>query len=145
MESLISFVTYGVGGFFGLIGLLFVLAFLFGKRIDTKWEYEAKFRDARGRELGEFEIELSRVEEDVEQDYTLEASFDLRHPALESGRIVQVHLNDVLVMQGVVETQGRIRLRGEHLKDDIKSPAAGQICVVQCAGQELFAEELYAD
>lgn len=144
MEIVFDVVKYAVLGFFALLGGLFVLALVFGKRIERKWDYEAKFRDARGRELGEFEIELSRIVKE-QTDFTLEVKLDLRHPALERGRLVEVHLDDVLLMQGPVLQEGRIRLRGEHLVAEVKSPAAGQVCAVLCDGEELCAERLDAD
>ena len=85
METLFDIVKYAFFGFFGLILLLIVVVVLFGKRIRKQWEYEADFRDADGREFGEFEIELSRIEKE-EPDFTLKAKFRMRHPALKHRR-----------------------------------------------------------
>jgi len=54
-------------------------------------------------------------------------------------------LADELVVQGVVQQEGRIRLDEASVVGEIKSPAAGQICAVRCNGSELFAEPLYRD
>ncbi len=62
MEILLTIIKYLVFGFVGLLGLLVVVVVLFGKRIHKRWEFEADFLDANGREFGEFEILLSRIE-----------------------------------------------------------------------------------
>lgn len=140
IASLFSFLGYGIAGLFGL----FVLAALFGKRMETKWDLEAKFRDERGRELGEFDIELRR-EVNKGLDWNLEASFVLRHMALELGCEVQVFLDEELVMRGEVEKVGRIRLNEGALTCDLDDPKVGQICSVRVGEDELFAEALYRD
>ena len=82
MEIVFDVIKYLVFGFFGLVGLLIVAALVFGKRIKKQWEFEAEFRDASGREFGEFDIEMSRIEKE-EPDYTLKASFHMRHESLQ--------------------------------------------------------------
>jgi hypothetical protein len=144
MELILDLGRYAVTAFFGLIGSLFVLVLLFGKRIHKKWDYEAKFRDAAGREIGEFDIELSRIEKE-DSDYTLHAKFVLKHPALERAQTVRVYLEDTLVMQGLVELEGRIRFGVPDLVGELKSPEAGQICLVRCGEADLFAEPLRRD
>jgi hypothetical protein len=135
--SLLVVLGYSALGFIGLIA--FVV--LFGKRIETRWDFEAKFRDERGRELGEFDLELTRVAEE-DSDWELETKFVLRHPALQPLAIVQVLLEGVVVLQGTVERRGHIRLDDRHRQIDIKSPAPGQICSVRVDDAELFAEPL---
>ena len=144
MEFLLDLVRYGVLGFFGLIGALFVLALLFGKRMETKWDLEADFRDERGREIGEFDIELKRVVGE-DADFTLRAEFTLRHAALAIGQPVEVCLEDAPVMRGTVETEGRIRLGNDHLCGDLKDPAVGEICSVRVGGAELLTAPLQRD
>ena len=143
MEFIFSIITYLIFGFFGLIGLLFLLAIIFGKRVDKKWEYEAKFRDDKKKEIGEFDIELKRYE--GEEDYKLDAKFKLKHTALEIGKVVQVYLNEELVMQGNVTKKGKIYLREDSLVTQIDNPAAGQTCVVNYDGNEILCEALYKD
>ena len=144
METLLNLVTYAFGGFFALIGALFVLALLFGKRMETKWDLEADFRDERGREIGEFETECKRVVGE-ETDFTQRAKLELRHSALQVGQRVQVRLEDVPVMEGPVEEAGRIRLRDEHVCGEIKDPKAGQTCSVLLDGAELLSAPLERD
>jgi hypothetical protein len=81
METLFSLVVYLLYGFFGLLLLLFILAIVFGKRIKKLWEYEAEFRDAGGREFGEFDFEKSRIVKD-ESEYSFKAKFKMRHESL---------------------------------------------------------------
>ncbi|MDX1516769.1 MAG: hypothetical protein R3288_08015, partial [Woeseiaceae bacterium] len=109
METLFAVIEYFVIGFFALIGLLILAALLFGKRVRKQWEYEAEFRDANGREFGEFEIESSRIEKQ-EPDYTLKARFHLRHASLQPGQRIEIRLDDTPVLEGRVDTPGRIRM-----------------------------------
>lgn len=140
IDGIFSVLGYMALGLFGLI----VLAVIFGKRMERRWDLEAKFRDDRGRELGEFDIELKRIVEEG-AEWTLEASFRLKHVALEMGREVQVYLDQELVMKGRVEQAGKIRLNEGDLVSKLESPKAGQRCSVRVDDDELFAEELYND
>ena len=81
----------------------------------------------RGREIGEFDIELMRYLEE-ESDYRLKAKLILRHEPLQAGRDAQVLLNDKLVLQGM------IKLSLNHLVGEIIDPEAGQICLLLCNG-----------
>jgi len=128
----------------GIIVGLVVLAMLFGKRIEKKWEFDADFHDERGREIGEFEVELTRIAKE-EEDFTLRAKLKLRHPALQAGSTVEVHLEGVRVMEGPVEQTGYVRLRTEHLCGEIKDPAKGQTCSIHYGGAELLKSTLYPD
>ena len=144
MDMVFSILKYTFFGFLALIALLVVGTLLFCKRFEKRWEYEAKFRNDKGRELGEFDIKSSRIKGE-NTDFELRAKFVLRHDALSVGSVIEVFLENVLVMSGSVNEAGRIRLRNEHLKRDIDNPAAGQICAVRCGGIELFSEALYVD
>ena len=144
MEIVFTLLKYVIFGFFGLLGLLIVAAILFGDRIIKKWEYEAEFRNADGREFGEFDIELSRVEK-KEPEFSLKAKFRMRHDSLKLHSTVQVFLDDLLVLEGMVKNAGRIFLTRDDLQNNIEDAQAGQLCRVVCGGNELFAEELVPD
>lgn len=144
MNTLFSIVLYVLYGFFGLLLLLFVLAMLFGKRVKKKWEYEAEFRDDSGREFGEFDIEMSRIEKE-EADFTFKAKFKLRHESLGVGQRVQVYLEDELVMEGAVEKAGRIYLRNDAVVTPATEARKGQVCRVVYGGREHFAEPIRPD
>ncbi len=144
METLFSIVVYILFGFFGFILLLFVLAMLFGKRMETKWEFEAEFRDDNGKEFGEFEIKMSRIVKE-EPDFSFKARFKLRHLSLVVGQRVQVYLDKLLVMEGEVETAGRILLRKDAVVNEVTKATAGQICRVVYGGLEQFREAIRPD
>jgi len=144
MDTLFSIVIYILFGFFGFLLLLFVLAVLFGKRIKKKWEFEAEFRDADGREFGEFDIEMSRIEKE-EPDFSFKAKFKLRHESLEAGQRVQVYLDSLLVMEGQVATAGRILLGRDAIVNEVVEATTGQVCRVVYGGLERFAEAIRPD
>ena len=144
MDLVFTVVKYLLVGFFGLIGILFLLALLFGKRIVKQWEYEAEFRDANGREFGEFDIELSHVAKEETED-TFKATFKLRHASLEAGQRVQVFLDEQLVMEGVANKAGRVLLGEEHVVEPLTTAEAGQICRVVYGGAERFSEAIVKD
>ncbi len=144
METVFAFIKYGFLGFFALIGLLFVLAIIFGKRMIKQWEFEAEFKNAAGREFGEFDIELSRIAKQETED-SFKAEFKMRHESLGQGQQVQVYLDDALVMQGDVSTAGRIYLTNEHVVNELGSASAGQVCRVVIDGQEQFSESIVPD
>ena len=144
MDLLIDIIKYALIGFFGLIGLLVVLVLLFGKRIKKQWEFEAEFRDDRGREFGEFDIESSRIEKQ-EPDYSIKAKFRMRHESLKLHQTVQVFVDDILVLEGMVQTEGQIRLGHENARDKPRDIQAGQRCRVHIGGNEMFAESLVPD
>lgn len=144
MEAFFAAIKYLVFGFLGLIGLLFVLALVFGKRVRKQWEFEAEFRDENGREFGEFDVESSRVEKE-EPDFTLKAKFRMRHTSLLAHQPVEVYVDDVRVLAGTVETEGRIFLNNDHLKDTPSQFVAGQSCRIVVGGNTLFTEALRPD
>ena len=117
---------------------------LFGKRIKKRWEYEAEFRDASGREFGEFDIELSRIEKEESTD-SLKAGFHLRHPSVRQHQSVQVYVEDRLVMEGLAEKDGYIRLGTEDLKAALDEPLEGKVCRVLVGGTEVASEPLKPD
>jgi len=144
MDTLFSIVVYILYGFFGFLLLLFLLAMLFGKRIKKKWEFEAEFRDDNGREFGEFDIEMSRIAKD-EPEFSFKAKLKLRHQSLETGQRVQVYLDELLVMEGKVETAGRILLREEAIVNEATEAKAGQVCRVVYGGLERFSQAIRPD
>ena len=144
MDLLIDIIKYTVFGIFGLIVLLIVLVLLFGKRVRKQWEFEAEFRDDRGREFGEFDIESSRIEKQ-EPDYSIKAEFHMRHEALRLHKTVQVYVDDVLVLEGMVQTEGQIRLGQENARDRPRDVQAGQRCRILVGGDEMFSEALVPD
>ena len=144
MDTLFSIVVYILYGFFGFLLLLFVLAVLFGKRIKKKWEFEAEFRDADGREFGEFDIEMSRIEKE-EPDFSFKAKFKLRHESLEAGQRVQVYLDSLLVMEGQVATAGRILLGRDAIVNEAVEATTGQVCRVVYGGLEQFSQPIEPD
>ena len=144
LEFIFGAIKYLVIGFFSLLGILVVLAVLFGKRIEKKWEYEADFYDDSKKEIGEFEIELFRYEKE-KGDFQLKVQFELKHSTLVPGNSVDVYLDDVLVLEGMVEKEGRIVLNKSHLKSNIDNPQAGQMCTVKCSGIKIASAELHPD
>ncbi len=144
METLFDIFKYTFGGFFGLLLLLIVLVLLFGKRIRKKWEFEADFRDADGREFGEFEIELSQIDKE-EPDYTLKAKFRMRHPSLIQHATVRVYVEDTLVFEKMVETEGRMYVQRAQLVNPVERVSAGQICRVVVGGTEIASAEFHPD
>jgi hypothetical protein len=144
MDTLFSIVMYILFGFFGLLLVLFILALLFGKRVKKKWDFEAEFRDDAGREFGELDIEMSRIEKE-EAEFTFKARFKLRHESLEQGQRVQVFLDERLIMEGNVERAGRIYLKQDAVVNEAKDASAGQVCRVVYGGLERFAEPIRPD
>jgi hypothetical protein len=144
VDLLFSVLLYGVGGFFCLILLLFILAIMFGKRIDKQWEYEAKFLNDKGREIAEFDIESSRIAKQ-EREYSLKVEFQCRHTALNPGDRIEVYLEELLVVAGEVKHAGRIRLGNADLVNSPTEPGAGQICYIKHNQQILLQQALAKD
>lgn len=144
MEFVFTLFKYFVFGFFFLIVFLFAFAAIFGKRIKKQWELEAEFRDASGKEFGEFDIEMSRIEKE-EPDYTFKGKFRMRHASLATGKTVQVFVEDVLVMEGQVEKAGRVYFDKSKIVSAVPDAAVGQMCRVVIDGREAFAEPLAPD
>jgi hypothetical protein len=144
MEYIFPVLKYLFLGFFGLIGLLFVLALLFGKRMVTKWDYEADFLNDGGREIGEFEVKMSRIEKE-EPEFTQKMSFRLRHPGLKVHSTVRVVLDGIVVMEGMVQNAGRVRLGKDNVRVQLEQPEAGQLCQVECDGTVLLEAPIRPD
>ena len=144
MDTLFSLLKYILIGFFGLIAPLVVIAVLFGKRVRKQWEYEAELRDESGREFGEFDIEMSKIEK-AETDYTFKAKFKLRHPSVEAGRHIQVYVDDVLVMEGSAAKDGLAWLPQDTVVNALSEARAGQVCRVVYGGVEQFTASLVPD
>ena len=144
MNSLFSFFKYAFFGFFGLLLLLVVFVLLFGKRVRKRWEFEAEFRDIGGREFGEFDFEMSKIEKE-EVEYSFKAKFRMRHESLPKGALVQVYLEDLLIMQGHVTKAGQVLLRDSAVVSDVKDPEAGQVCRVVWGGIEQFRAPIKRD
>ena len=144
MDLVISIVKFVFLGFFALVGALILLAVVFGKRIRKRWEYEAEFRDEGGREFGEVDIEMSRIEKE-EPDYTFKASLRLRHERLTPPNTVSVEIDDRVVLEGPVEKPGFVHLGNEHIRNAVDRPSAGQACRVLMGGTVLASAELLPD
>lgn len=144
METVLSVMKYLLLGFFGLVVLLVVITILFGKRVIKKWEIEAEFRDADGKEFGEFEIELSRIDK-KEPDYTLKAKFHMRHPALTQHATVQVYVEDTLVFERRVEKEGRLHVMRSELVNPVGNDALGKTCRVVVGSTEIASAEFHPD
>ena len=144
MEAIFSLIKYAFLGLLALLGLLVVAALLFGKRVRKQWEYEAEFHDENGREYGEFDIELSQIEKEESQP-TVKAKLQMRHPSLTEHQMVQVRLDKRVVLEGMVETAGRVFISRTFGESDFDTVAAGQICHVMVGGTELAAEPLRPD
>ena len=102
------------------------------------------FITTRHKEIGEFDIEMKKYAKE-EGDFSLDANFRLKHSELMIGRVVQIFLEDELVMEGIVEKEGRITLNNKHLKSEINDPHEGQVCRVMCSSVELFSEKLVSE
>ena len=144
MDVIFSFLKYAFVGFFTLVGVLVVAALLFGKRIKKQWDFEAEFLDPSGREFGEFDIELSRIEKE-EQDYSLKAKLRLRHAQLQPNKTVQVFLDSLLVLEGSVAETGRVFLDKSALQVNRVEASVGQLCRVVVGGVELCRAQLVLD
>jgi histidyl-tRNA synthetase len=144
MDYLFSTLNFLIFGFFGLLAILIVVALIFGKRIVKKWEYEAEFKDERGREFGEFDVEMSQIAK-IDPDFTLKAKFRMHHTSLGLHQAVQVYLDDVLVLEGMVEKEGSVYLDNKNLQTEIDEPRVGQSCRVVCGGTEEFVAQLEPD
>ena len=144
MEALFSVFKYAFFGFFGLLFLLVIIALIFGKRVRKRWEFEAEFRVISGREFGDFDFELSKIEKD-EPEYLFKARFRMRHESLEKGQLVQVYIEDLLIMQGDVTKAGQVFLRDRAVVGEVRDPEPGQVCRVVWGGIEQFRAPIRPD
>ena len=130
---------FGIG-----IAALVIITLLFGKRIKKKWEYEAEFRDASGKEFGEFEVEMSKIEKE-EHEYTLKFEFHLRHESVRQTQTVQVFIDDLLVLEGMPEKDGYVRLGNDNRQNTVDEPLQDKMCRVVIGGQEIVSQALMRD
>ncbi len=144
MEAIFSLIQSALLSVLILLGLLVVAAALFGKRIKKEWEYEAEFRDAKGREYGEFDIELSQIEK-TELQPTIKVTLQMRHPSLTEHQMLQVLLDKRIVVEAMVETPGRVLLNKTFGESDLGEVAAGQTCRIMLGDTEIAAAPLKAD
>ena len=144
MELAFAVVKYLFAGFFGFLALMFLAALLFGKRIRKRWEFEAEFHDASGREFGEFDMGMSRIEKE-EPDYRFKAKLRMRHDSLQPHDTVRVLVDDKTILEGMVEKAGRVFLGDDHIRGTIDQPAAGQLCRVMIGSVELANATLVRD
>lgn len=127
----------------GFVGLI-VFAFVFGKRVKKLWEYEAEFRDDSFKEFCEFEVEMSKIEKE-EADYTLKFEFYLRHESVKLHQPVQVFVDDLLVLEGMPEKDGYVRLGNDHMQNTLDEPSAENNCRVVIGGEEVLSQALRRD
>ena len=144
METAQNLLMYGLFAFFGFIGFMVIIAMLFGHRVIKKWDFEAEFRNDKGREIAEFEIELSKVDK-KETDFTLKVEFWVRHEAVRQDSLIQVYLDDELVMEGRAKEAGLARFGKEELRSNLSDPQPGQSCAIFCDGAEILREVLQKD
>jgi hypothetical protein len=144
IDVILPVAKYLFMGFAGFIVLLFVLALLFGKQVRKRWEFEAEFRDASGREFGEFDIEMSRIEKE-EPDFRFKAKLRMRHDSLMPHDTVRVLVDDQTILEGMVEKAGRIFLGNDHIRKPLDQPATGQLCRVMVGSVELANATLVRD
>ena len=140
METVFSILKWTGIGFVALV----LIAIVFGKRIRKKWEYEAEFRHDDFKEYGEFEVEMSKIEKE-ELDYTLKVEFYFRHDAVRQTQAVQVYIDDLLVLEGMPEKDGYVRLGNKHLQNTVDEPLLDKMCRVVIGGQEIVSQALKRD
>ena len=144
MDTLFDIIKTVLLGFGALLLALFVLAVLFGKRVRKQWEYEAEFRDANGREFGEFEVELSQIEKEEPQP-TAKLKLKLEDPALTVGKLAVVKLNDQVVYEVPVESDGRVSGTAIRPAAEVSRPAEGDLCQVLAGGAVIAEAKLKLD
>lgn len=144
MEEIISLIKSAFLSLLILLGMLVVAALLAGRRAKKEWEYEAKFRDANGRQFGEFDIELSQVAKEELQP-TIKAKLQMRHPSLTEHQIVQVLLDKRIVLEAMVESTGSIFVSKTFGGSDLAEVSAGQTCKVMLGDTEVAAAPLEGD
>ncbi|MEM1449945.1 MAG: hypothetical protein AAF957_12930 [Planctomycetota bacterium] len=140
MDGIFDVIRTVLVGFFGFLASLFALALVFGKRIEREWEYEAEFHDKWGNEIGELDIERSRVRGESE-DFEPRANLTFKHRSLEAEDVVQVYLDDELILEGKVARDGRVRLTDGDLMSNLERPQVGQTCTIR-RGEETLAESV---
>ena len=144
METILDIIQQGHLLLIGLAISLFTLAMVFRKKIERQWEYEAELRDKWGSEVGELDIQMSRVcGESVE--FLPGATLVFRHESLTTDQIVQVYIEDELILEGRVSKDGRVHLADGDLMSDLESVSVGQVCTVKRGGEQLAEGPLVRD
>ena len=143
-EAAFWFIGMMVLVFFGLIAFVVLVVVVFGKRVHKLWEYEAHFSDETGKYVGEFEIEMSKVGKEA-IDHTLKAEFEARHESIAPGQSVEVYVDDLRVMQGIVVHAGKVVLTVDDLTVREFEPTVGQTCRVMIDTQERWTADLKLD
>ncbi len=144
MVTFFTVVQYFFIGVFGLVVLLVIYGYATGNRIEKEWEYEADFRNDKNREFGEFEIERSRNVK-TEPEFSFKSKFKMRHESLTQFSKIQIYLEEILVLEGVVSSPGHAFLGMDAIQNEVDSPQAGQICRVLCDGKELVSQAIHLD
>ncbi len=144
MDFVFTLIKNALFLFFGFIALAIVLTLLFGKRKTKRWDYEAEFHDERGREFGEFDIEMSKIEKE-EADYTFKATLSMRHDSLVAGARVKALIDDSLVLEGEVEKAGRILLGQSHIRTPLGDAQEGQMARILVNDVEIVSGKLVRD
>lgn len=141
MERLTSFfeILYSVFGFVLIAALgLAIKSALFSKRS----KYKAEFRHISGRVLGEFDMILALIEDEV-FNKLVKVRFRMRHESLRKGQALEVYVDETLVITGKVRRAGRISLRRKEIRDfAFAKPAAERVCRVVWGGIEQFRAPL---
>ena len=119
-----------------------VLAILFGKRIRKKWEPRFAMPAAANSASSRSNCSGSGSQPGSVTDYTLKSKFRMRHAALRPHASVQGYIEDTLVFERTVETEGRMFARGVPV-NPVGEVTAGQTCRV--GGTELAAAEFHPD
>ncbi len=142
--SILDVIFKGVGlvvaGFIGLI----VFAVLFGKKVESRYDLEAEFLDDDGKEIAEFDIKLWRYAKEA-GNFQLKASFTWKDSQLSVGDKVQVFLQDLLVMEGIVEKATEIKLFKQHIKNTPDNAKQGNECRVLVNGNQRLCQAMIND
>ena len=144
MELIFDILIYIVVGFFGLIALFVVFAVLFGKKVEKNYDLEVEFHDEKGREFAEFDLKEWRYEKEG-GEFKLSISFKWRDIHLAIGNHVEVLLESQVVLAGVVEEDGKIRLNSKHLVNKPQDPKVGQQCQIKLDGEVVLEKGLVKD
>lgn len=133
-------VGYVIAGFVGLI----ILAIIFGKKVESRYDLEAEFQDDSGKEFAEFDIKLWRYAKEA-GEYQLKASFRWSDARLSMGDKVSVYLNETLILEGVVETASSIRLSSKHIQNSPENAKQGDECRVLLNGKLALKQSVLDD
>ena len=105
---------------------------------------KADFLKAKGRAIGEFQIELKCYPKE-QTDFQLYTNFILRHDALLPGRRIEAVLNNESVVRGKIEKRGKLKPCKEHLVTESIDPTDRDRCRVLCEGHAICRTKLGPD